>query len=52
MTLQMTTSYFAGAAILRSLMGRDLLAPKAIAARKRALLDFLHYALMPQGAKA
>ena len=52
MTLQMTTSYFAGAAILRSLMGRDLLAPKAIAARKRALLDFLHYALMHQGAKA
>ena len=52
MTLQMTTSYFAGAAILRSLMGRDLLAPGAIAARKRALLDFLHHALMPQGARA
>jgi TetR/AcrR family transcriptional regulator len=52
MTLQMTTSYFAGAAILRSLMGRDLLAPEAITARKRALLDFLQHALMPQGAKA
>jgi TetR/AcrR family transcriptional regulator len=52
MTLQMTTSYFAGAAILSRVVGHDLLAPEAIAARKRALLDFLQHALMPQGAKA
>ena len=52
MTLQMTTSYFAAAAIVSRVVGRDLLAPEAIAARKRALLDFLHHALMPQGAKA
>ena len=52
MTLQMTTSYFAGAAILSRVVGHDLLAPQAIAARKRALLDFLQHALKPQGAKA
>jgi TetR/AcrR family transcriptional regulator len=51
-TLQMTTSYFAAAPILSRVAGHDLLAPQAIATRKRALLDFLEHALMPQGAKA
>jgi TetR/AcrR family transcriptional regulator len=51
-TLQMTTSYFASAAILSRVMGRDLLAPEAVAARKRALLDFLEHALMPERAEA
>ena len=40
-TLRMTTSYFAAAAIMSRVVGRDLLAPEAMAARKRALLDFL-----------
>jgi TetR/AcrR family transcriptional regulator len=52
MALQMTTSYFAGAAILSRMVGRDLLAPEAVAARKRAMLDFLHHALIRKGAKS
>jgi|SRR6516162_649 TetR/AcrR family transcriptional regulator len=52
MTLQMTTSYFAAAPILSRVVGRDLLAPEAVAARKRALLDFLHHAMAPHGARS
>jgi TetR/AcrR family transcriptional regulator len=37
----MTTSYFAAAPILSEIVGRDLLAPREVAARKKALLDFL-----------
>jgi len=51
MTLQMTTSYFAAAAILSRAIGRDLLAPEAVAARKQALLDFLRHAVARQGAR-
>jgi TetR/AcrR family transcriptional regulator len=51
-TLQMVTSYFAAAAILSRVMENDLLAPEAIAARKRALLDFVHHALIRKGAKS
>jgi TetR/AcrR family transcriptional regulator len=51
-TLQMTTSYFAAAAILSRVVGGDLLAPEAVAARKRALLDFLRHALARSGAGA
>jgi len=51
MTLQMTTSYFAAAAIQSRVVGRDLLAPEAVAARKRALLDFLGHAVAREGAK-
>ncbi|HXX19252.1 MAG TPA: TetR/AcrR family transcriptional regulator [Candidatus Acidoferrum sp.] len=51
MTLQMTTSYFAAAAILSRVVGRDLLAPEAVATRKRALLDFLQHAIVREGAK-
>jgi TetR/AcrR family transcriptional regulator len=52
MTLQMTTSYFAAAAILSRVVGRDLLAPETVAARKRALLDFLRHAVSRHGASA
>jgi TetR/AcrR family transcriptional regulator len=45
----MTTSYFAAAPIFSKMAGRDLLAPKAIAARRTALLDFLEHGLMPEG---
>jgi TetR/AcrR family transcriptional regulator len=51
MTLQMTTSYFAAAPILSRVVGRDLLAPEAVAARKQALLDFLRHAVSRNGAK-
>jgi TetR/AcrR family transcriptional regulator len=51
-TLQMTTSYFAGAAIMRRIVGHDLLAPEAIAARKHAIFDFLEHAVVRQGAKS
>jgi TetR/AcrR family transcriptional regulator len=40
-----TTSYFAAAAIWSAFHGRDLLRPSALAARRRALVDFLSYGL-------
>jgi TetR/AcrR family transcriptional regulator len=43
--LGMTTSYFAAAPILSAIAGRNLLAPDALVARKRALLDFLDHGL-------
>ena len=52
LTIQMTTSYFAAAAVLGRVAGRDLLAPEAVAARKRALLDFLEHGLAAKGEKA
>ena len=51
MTLQMTTSYFAAAAILGRVVGYDMLAPDAVAKRKSALLDFLEHAMAPEGAQ-
>jgi TetR/AcrR family transcriptional regulator len=51
-TLGMATSYFAAAPLVSRVLGRDLLAPQAIAARKRALLDFLHHAVVRTGAKS
>jgi TetR/AcrR family transcriptional regulator len=48
--LGMTISYFAAAPILSAIAGRNLLAPRALADRKRALLDFLDHGL--NGAKA
>jgi TetR/AcrR family transcriptional regulator len=51
-SLGMAASYFASAAILSQVVGRDLLAPQAVAARKRALLDFLHHGLVCKGAKS
>jgi len=47
----MVTSYFASAPIVGQMVGQDLLAPEAVAARKRALLDFLDRALAPEGVK-
>jgi TetR/AcrR family transcriptional regulator len=52
MTLQMTTSYFAAATIVGRVMGRDLLAPQAVAARKKALMDFLEHAMARRGGKS
>jgi TetR/AcrR family transcriptional regulator len=43
----MTMSYFAAAPIFSRMAGRDLLAPKAVAARRAALMDFLEHGLMP-----
>jgi TetR/AcrR family transcriptional regulator len=51
-TLQMTTSYFAGAAILSRVVGHNLLAPEAVAARKRALIDFLQHAITRAAAES
>jgi TetR/AcrR family transcriptional regulator len=42
----MTTSYFAAAPILSHVAGHNLMAPKALIARKRALLDFLSHGLL------
>ena len=48
--LGMITSYFAAAPILSEIVGRDLLAPKSVEERKRALLDFLDHGLNCKGA--
>jgi TetR/AcrR family transcriptional regulator len=42
----MTTSYFAAAPILSHVAGHNLMAPKALIARKRSLLDFLNHGLL------
>lgn len=48
-----TTSYFAAAAIWSAFHGRDLLRPAALAARRRALVDFLSYGLFqPDGRRS
>jgi len=49
--LGMTTSYFAAAPILSEIVGRNLLAPRAVAARKRTLFDFLEHGLEREGAR-
>lgn len=46
-----TTSYFAAAPILSEVAGHNLLAPHAVAARKRALLDFVEHGLLRKGPK-
>jgi TetR/AcrR family transcriptional regulator len=48
----MITSYFAAAAILGEVAGRNLLSPGAIAERKHAVLDFIDHGLMPAGARS
>jgi TetR/AcrR family transcriptional regulator len=48
----MTTSYFAAAPIVSQVVGHDVLAPQAVAARKRALLDFLHHGVTFRGKKS
>jgi TetR/AcrR family transcriptional regulator len=47
-TIGMTTSYFATATILSQVVGRNLLTDSAVAARKRAVLDFLDHAVVRQ----
>jgi TetR/AcrR family transcriptional regulator len=49
-TLGMATSYFAAAPIMTRVVGRNMLAPRAVAARKRAVLDFLVHGLVRKGA--
>jgi TetR/AcrR family transcriptional regulator len=50
-TMGMVTSYFASAPIVSQIAGQDLLAPQAVAARKKALFDFLEHAVVRQGRK-
>jgi TetR/AcrR family transcriptional regulator len=50
--LGITTSYFAAASIMSDVVERDLLAPEAVEARKRAVLDFLRHAVACEGAQA
>lgn len=49
-TLGMATSYFAAAPIMSQVAGRNVLTPQAVAARKRAIVDFLNHALLRKGA--
>jgi TetR/AcrR family transcriptional regulator len=51
-TFGMTTSYFAAAPIMSQVTGHNLLAPQAVAERKRALMDFLHHGLLAKEAKS
>ena len=51
-TLGMATSYFAAAPIVSRVAGRNVLTPQAVAARKRAILDFLDHALVRKGARS
>jgi TetR/AcrR family transcriptional regulator len=47
--LHMTTGYFAAAPIMSKVVGRNLLTPQAVEARKRALFDFMEHGLRPEG---
>jgi TetR/AcrR family transcriptional regulator len=47
----MTVFYFAAAPVLTQLWRTDALAPRRIAARRRAILDFVEYALFPPAAR-
>jgi TetR/AcrR family transcriptional regulator len=50
--LGVTVSYFAAAPILSEVVGRNLLAPKEVKARKQALLDFIDHGLNRKGARS
>ena len=43
--IAMTVFYFAAAPLLNELWGRDALQPRAVSARRRAILDFLEHGL-------
>jgi TetR/AcrR family transcriptional regulator len=43
--IAMTVFYFAAAPMLKDLLGRDTLNPRAVAARRKAILDFMEHAL-------
>jgi len=47
-----TVSYFAAAPILSEIVGHNLLAPKEVEARKRALLDFIDHGLSRKGERS
>jgi TetR/AcrR family transcriptional regulator len=49
-TLGMATSYFAAAPIMSRVVGRNVLTSRAVAARKRAIVDFLDHGLVRKGA--
>jgi AcrR family transcriptional regulator len=48
----MIVSYFAVAPVLSQVLGRDALAKEAVAARRRAILDFLEHGLLRQPARS
>jgi TetR/AcrR family transcriptional regulator len=43
--IAMTVFYFAAAPMLKDLLGRDTLNPRAVTARRKAILDFMEHAL-------
>ena len=43
----MTVFYFAAAPVISRMLGHEALTPRAVAARKRALLDFLKHGIFP-----
>lgn len=49
--IAMTVFYFAAAPVLKIVWGRDPLTPRAIAARRRAVLDFLEHGLFRTSAR-
>ena len=49
--IAMTVFYFAAAPVLGELWGCDPLTPKRVAARRRAVLDFLEHGLFLQRAR-
>ena len=50
--IAITVFYFAAAPVVSRVLGRDALRPQAVAARKRAVLDFLERALFRSQARA
>jgi Tetracyclin repressor-like, C-terminal domain len=46
-----TAFYFASAPVMRQIVGHDLLAPHALEARRRALLDFIEHGLFREHLK-
>src|SRR5712692_2615420 len=50
--IAMTVFYFAAAPVLSEIWGRDALRPQAVAARRRAILDFLRHGLFRPAARA
>lgn len=46
--IAITVFYFAAAPMLKDLLGRDTLNPRAVAARRKAILDFMEHALFAE----
>ena len=49
--IAMTVFYFAAAPMLKDLLGRDSLNPRAVASRRNAILDFMEHALFTSSAR-